>query len=1050
MSYFTKVFKSPFQLAAVVVLSASVLFFLGNKEKETAVPELDGLQVPEGFTIERAVDPGMISYPMFASFDSDGRLFVFESDGSSPTNQGMLTDPPYHVRLLEDTDGDGKFDKSKIFADSLSFPKGGVFYNGSLYVTSSPDLLRLTDTNGDGVADKREVVLTGWVLNSNGALLGGPFLGPDGWLYITDARRGFDITTKEGENLKGSSTRIWRCRPDGSGLESMAGGGFDNSIELAFMPSGETVGTMTYFIDPQAGLRDAIMHWVEGGTYPKNNPVIEKDKFILTGDLMPVMNKMARVAPSGIMRYRGNTMGKENQGSLFSAEFNTGRIMRHKVIADGATYKTVDEPFVTSNVRDMHLTDVLEDADGSMLVVNTGGWFILGCPLSRVAKLDVPGGIYRIRKTGAAKVNDPWGTKSNLKSMAVPSLVAATKDPRIAVHDHAIELLISKGEAAVLPIKSSLMKSASEEMRAAGIFALSRIATPNAMIGVRSGLIDPSAVVRTSAARALGLAKDKLSVDKLMELVQKDRFAVRRQAATALGQIGDKRAVSALLKASAINNDRFEEHALIYALIKLNDAGLLQAALNNPAANVKRTALIALDQIGGTALKKENVSPFLTSKTPQLQKIGIWVAAHHPDWSDIVIDFLKGRLNELEIAGTDITAIRDLMITFSNDKQLQTFLAEQLGSNSASDTKKIFLLDVMAHASVNTVPQVWVQALAKLLDSGSTEIKSQVLGLIESRRIKALNGQLSQIVQNENASPDFRLKALSSKLLSVPVLSDTEFSMAFSFLGNKNESPIRQMSARLLSNAKLTDDQLLKLAEEQVAKTDVYLLPNLISAFKNNKTEQVGIALVAALSASPDRLDNVSEEELKGLLNAYSQKIKSSADPLLAKLAEKNAGRLAELTKLEASLTRGDVASGAKIFFGKGICSSCHAVAGKGAIFGPDLTNIGQIRSGHDILEAILYPSASFAREYETSRITTKTATYTGVLKEQLPDAILIATGPGLQVRIPRSEITGIEPLNISLMPPGLDKMLNPQELSDLMAYLNTLPDGLGNLVKRK
>jgi hypothetical protein len=78
------------------------------------------------------------------------------------------------------------------------------------------------------------------------------------------------------------------------------------------------------------------------------------------------------------MRYRGNTMGKENQGSLFSAEFNTGRIMRHKVIADGATYKTADEPFVTSNVQDMHLTDVLEDADGSMLILNTGGWFILG------------------------------------------------------------------------------------------------------------------------------------------------------------------------------------------------------------------------------------------------------------------------------------------------------------------------------------------------------------------------------------------------------------------------------------------------------------------------------------------------------------------------------------------------------------------------------------------------------------------------------------------------------------------------------------------------
>jgi putative heme-binding domain-containing protein len=634
--------------------------------------------------------------------------------------------------------------------------------------------------------------------------------------------------------------------------------------------------------------------------------------------------------------------------------------------------------------------------------------------------------------------------------MAVPALVAATKDTRIAVRDHAIELLISKGEAAVLPIKNSLLKSASEEMHAAGIFALSRIATPNAMIGVRSGLIDPSAVVRTSAARALGLAKDKLSVDKLMELVQKDRFAVRRQAATALGQIGDKRAVPALLKASAINNDRFEEHAIIYALIKLNDAGLLQAALNNPSANLKRTVLIALDQIGGTALKKEDVSPFLTSNTPELQKIGIWVASHHPEWSDIVIDFLKGRLNVAEIAGDDITAIRDLMSTFSNDKQLQTFLAEQLGSNSASDSKKIFLMDVIAHASVKEIPEVWVQTLAKLLNSGSTEIKSQVLGLIESRRIKALDNQLAQIVKNTNTSPDFRLKALSSKLLSVPALSDEEFNMVFSYLGNKNESPVRQMAARLLSNAKLSDVQLVKLAKEQLALTDVFLLPNLVSAFKGNKNEEAGMALVAALGAGSDRLDNVSEEELKGLLNAYSQKIKSSADPLLAKLANKNAGRLAELTKLEASLTRGDVASGAKIFFGKGICSSCHAVAGKGAIFGPDLTNIGQIRSGHDILEAILYPSASFAREYETSRITTKTATYTGVLKEQLPDAIIIATGPGLQIRIPRSEITGIEPLSLSMMPPGLDKQLRPVELSDLMAYLNTLPDGLGNLVKRK
>src|SRR5688500_11061097 len=89
--------------------------------------DMDGLKVPTGFTIERAALAGMLTYPMFASFDGHCRLFVFESDGSSPSTEDMFKRPSYFIRLLEDTDGDGVFDKSKIFADSLTYPKGGVF-----------------------------------------------------------------------------------------------------------------------------------------------------------------------------------------------------------------------------------------------------------------------------------------------------------------------------------------------------------------------------------------------------------------------------------------------------------------------------------------------------------------------------------------------------------------------------------------------------------------------------------------------------------------------------------------------------------------------------------------------------------------------------------------------------------------------------------------------------------------------------------------------------------------------------------------------------------
>lgn len=1028
----------------VLLIAISILF--ASSATEQKLVELDGLKVPPGFSIERVVDPEMITYPMFATFDGQGRLFVFESDGSSPSTEDMQKKPPYHIRLLEDTDGDGIFDKSKIFADSLSFPKGGVFYKGSLYVTASPDLLRLTDTDGDGVADKREVVLTGWVLNHNGALLGGPFFGPDGWMYLTDARRGFDITTKEGVDMKGSSARIWRCKPDGSGLESMSGGGYDNAVELAFMPSGETIGTMTYFIEPQAGMRDALMHWVEGGVYPKPNPVIEKDQFKLTGDLMPVMTKMARVAPSGLMRYRGSAFGKEYSGNIFSAEFNTGRIMRHQISPEGATYRTVDEPFITSTVPDIHLTDVLEDADGSILLLNTGGWFIAGCPLSRVAKLNVKGGIYRIKKIGSETVKDPWGHKLDLKSLSAGSLAAYIKDPRQAVQDNVIERLVEIGEPAVVPIKNSLLRSDKEEIRASGVFALYRINTPNSMKEVRTSLNDLSVVVRTSAARVLGLSKNKEAVVKLMEMVQKDKAPVRRQAATALGQIGDNRAVAALLNAAAANNDRFAEHAIIYALIRLKNTVPLISALTHSSPNVRKSALISLDQMDGSPLRKENLVPFLASKDLNLRNTGIWVASHHPDWADIVIDFLKNSLSTADLSKTDAAAVSDLMITFSNNKQLQEFVALQLGNTATPAARKVLLIDVIAHSSVKEIPGVWVQQLGKLLQTGSAEIRSQILGLIESRGIKALNDQLKLIVQNSNNSPDFRLKALSSSLLSDPKLSEAEFQMLLKYLGNKNESPVRQLAARLLENAELNSAQLLILAKEQVAQTEIFLLPNLVSAFEGSNNAEVGKALIAALGSSSDRLDNLSEQDLERLFLNYPKEIKTLSEPLLVTLRKRNEARLSQLQAVEAQLKRGDVGQGAKLFFGKGICSSCHAVASKGGNFGPDLTNIGQIRSSHDILEAILFPGASFAREHETSRVITKTTAYTGIIKEQLPEAIIVATGPGLLVRVQRSEITGIEPLSISMMPPGLDKQLTSDELSDLMAYLTSLPDGMGGI----
>lgn len=1041
-------FKRRHAFSILLLSLGTILTFSACSKKDPGSREVATLTVPEGFTIEEAVPSDMLSYPMFASFDDRGRLFVFESTGPNTMGtEAMLEAPSYHIRLLEDEDGDGVFDKSSLFAEQIPLPMGGSFYQGSLYIAAPPNIERLTDTDGDGVADQREVILTGWTLHSNAATLSGPFIGPDGWFYMADARRGFEIERKEGDILKGKGARIWRSRPDGTGLESYAGGGFDNAIELVFTPSGETIGTMTYFTDPQDGQRDALMHWVEGGVYPKPNQVIQDDQLKLTGELMPVMTKLPRVAPSGLMRYRGSAFGEDFEGNLFSAEFNTGRIMRHVLKNTGATFSTEDEPFVTSSSSDTHPTDVLQDADGSLLLVVTGGWFIEGCPLSRVAKPDVKGGIYRVKKVGSHEIDDPRGLALKFEEMSGETLVQHLSDPRFVVNDRAMAALVSKGENGVKALINA-MNSVEEEVRTAAVFGLYKISGEAARDAILSALADKSPLVRTAAVRVLGLMKEKEAVVPLMEMVKNDQPAVRRQAATSLGQIGEVRAIEALLEASVDTEDRFVAHSIIHALTLLASPAPLLEALNHPSAKVKRTAVIALDQMDGQPLGKQHVVPFLQSSDAELRQTGIWLASHHPEWSDVITGFLKDHLNGDEFLDGDTGDLESLLITFSGDKKVQDFIAAELNHPQASVPKKLFLMKAMASSTVTELPERWVKSLERLLRGGENEVQAAVLALIESRNVPALEGELARMINNSGASAEIRLKALSARMMAEPSLSDAEYRLVVNFLDPKFDSPIRQSAVRLLARAELGDKQLLEVAQKQVPTADLFLLPSLVDAFQGSSNPEVGEALVDALLGADDRLDNLSEQDLQKLFASFPGSVQAQAEPLMAVLKERHADRLAKLEEMEKNLAKGDVGEGRKLFFGKAACSSCHAVGSDGGKFGPDLTNIGEIRSRHDILEAIMYPDASFAREYETYRVVTKNNTYTGVIAEQLSDAIVVTIGPAPGIRIPKADITSIEPHHVSMMPPGLDQQLSPQEMADLIAFMEALPYRIERLIE--
>ena len=392
------------------------------------------LKVPPGFVVERVAGPPLVRHPMNGSFDERGRLFLTEAAGLNLKADDLLRQLPNSILRLEDTDGDGRFDKAVVFADKMTFATGALWHDGALYSTAYPSLWRL---EGDDAAERRTAVVGTFGSTGNGADLHGPQLGPDGLLYFCDGRNGHDIRQPDGFALKGRAAAVYRCRIDGSHTERVCGGGMDNPVEVAFTPAGEPFVVANIVLSNPR--HDAILFAEEGAVYPYSEVVYPE--FQMTGEPMPLTGDLGWVAVSSFIRYRGDAFGPEYRDTFFTAQFNPHRIQRHVIERDGAGFRVRTEDFVTCDDPDFHPTGLVEDADGSLLVIDTGGWFRIGCPTSQVAKPNIFGGVYRIRRKDAPKMDDPRGLRLAWDKMDTGELVKLLDDPRFAVRDRAVAAL---------------------------------------------------------------------------------------------------------------------------------------------------------------------------------------------------------------------------------------------------------------------------------------------------------------------------------------------------------------------------------------------------------------------------------------------------------------------------------------------------------------------------------------------------------------------------------------------------------------------------------
>jgi putative heme-binding domain-containing protein len=243
------------------------------------------------------------------------------------------------------------------------------------------------------------VILSEFGHKDNGSLHGLVF-GPDGWLYMTTGSPdGYRFKRPDGSILEGESGALIRCRPDGSDVEVIARG-FENLVEVIFTPDWEIIGTDNWFRWPEGGVRDALVHLLPGGLYPMHKEVGTPQP--VTGEPLPAIALYPAIALSGLARYEGSAFPDNMRGDLFSAQHNSRKVQRHVLVREGSTYRVEDHDFLTTDDPDFHPSDVLENADGSLLVLDTGSWYTQHCPTGKIRNSQSRGGIYRVRHVAGA------------------------------------------------------------------------------------------------------------------------------------------------------------------------------------------------------------------------------------------------------------------------------------------------------------------------------------------------------------------------------------------------------------------------------------------------------------------------------------------------------------------------------------------------------------------------------------------------------------------------------------------------------------------------
>jgi len=960
--------------------------------------------VPEGFEVRLfAAEPDVIN-PVAMTWDERGRLWVLELY-EYPLGAAPGAKPRDRIKILEDTDNDGRADKVTVFADGLNLATGLALGNGGVYVGQAPDFLFLEDTNHDDKADTKTVLLTGFGLDDRHELLNGFAWGPDGWLYMTHG-----VFTHSRVKIPEASTpgvevtaAVARYQPQTKTFEVFADG-TSNPWGVDFDRYGNA------FVS--ACVIDHLFHMAPGGIYVRQGGVPANP---YAYELLPsiVDHKHHMAAYCGICIYQGDQFPEEYRDHVFMGNIHQNAINQDRLIPNGSSFKAVAEKdFLTTSDGWFRPISEQVGPDGALWI---GDW----CdkyPCYQNAQADPEGmdrehgRIWRVVYTGknpGKKMPSRPDTKMDLAKASSEELVKLLEHPNEWQRRLAQRILSERIQANEIGSANTDLKN----LLVYGKTLQSRLAAK--WILHNSDLLPPfSEFENYSEVPALQAWSARFAGEFLRQLATMDQQGDFEEMVAKVLRGLEKRAsdpdASVRLAVATAVRELVSDSLTVDTETKCNyQIGGILSALIKSSADAKDPLLPFMIWMAGEPTFAKNPEGGLK-----------WLADNGPDTmplSGILTRKAMRRICDMQDAPKLDFAVEFLSQVAEKDAGLVLSAIDGL---------------VEGQKAKPLVPTADTKALfAKLTANSDAKVQNR------ARELGTLWGNAVSIqatiaaVNDSNLSTDERAKAIEAvKALKNAASTDALLKLVN---GNNPESLIIQGMRALgqIGGDNVADDFLQSWSKYSPA-VRAAAAEVLVSRWR------WATALLSALESKTISPQELPLSAIRSLGESKDDFVRQRATQVIGRIRPADVDKQKIIEAKKKMILNGgppDLQAGHEI--AKKTCFVCHKLYGEGADVGPDLTGVG--RSTLDALLAnVIDPNQVVGKGYENVQVETKDGrSLSGRLVEETDSRIkLLSSGPK-EDAVAKSDILSRRVSELSVMPEGLEQMPD-SDFRNLISYI--------------